>query len=182
MTVIQRDCPVASVCIWRRFFSKSMGGSLHMQSFKRGNIHRKLERIQRMSYKILQPIFSVPHSLHVLQYFRKQKHNKDPLPHFSTTGPNVIQRLLLSFTAAHFLRLRTLSGIVIDHVFVSIHRGQIHHSNLSSYWSAELIMCRRAKKRGQPPVQTHLRFPSFTSAPKEQSKLHWAAGAVRHHG
>lgn len=55
--------------------------------------------------------------------------------------------LPLSFTAAHFLRLRTLSGMLIDHIFVSIHRGQIHHSNLSSCWSAELIMCRRARKK-----------------------------------
>lgn len=54
---------------------------------------------------------------------------------------------LLSFTAPHFLRLRTLSGILIDHVFVSIHRGQIHHSNLSSCWCAKLIMCRKARKK-----------------------------------
>lgn len=63
------------------------------------------------------------------------------------------ETLLLSFTVAHFLTPRTLSGILIDHVFVSIHRGQIHHSNLSSCWCAELIMCRRGrkrKKRGQP--------------------------------
>lgn len=55
------------------------------------------------------------------------------------------ETLLLSFTVAHFLRPRTLSGILIDHVFVSIHRGQIHHSNLSSCWCAELIMCRRGR-------------------------------------
>lgn len=45
---------------------------------------------------------------------------------------------------------------LIDHIFVSIHTGQIHHSNLSSTQSAGLIMWRETRKKknggGQPPV------------------------------
>lgn len=78
------------------------------------------------------------------------------------------ETLLLSFTVAHFLRPRTLSGILIDHVFVSIHRGQIHHSNLSSCWCAELIMCRRG--RGKKKRTTSCLDSSEVSPPHLVSK------------
>lgn len=90
------------------------------------------------------------HTHFLLHFFQAKNTTKTLLLTFLPQGQMSFKAktLLLSFTAAHFLRLRTaLSGILIDHLFVSIHRGQIHHSNLSSWQSTELIMCRSARKK-----------------------------------
>lgn len=79
------------------------------------------------------------------------------------------ETFLLSFTAPHFLRQRTLSAILIDHAFVSIHRGQIHHSNLSSCWCAKLIMCRRARKKKKEDSLLFRLIWGFPSSPHLQT-------------
>lgn len=71
--------------------------------------------------------------------------------HFNREDTNLVsfkaKTLPLCSTTAPFLTLKTPSAVVIDYEFASIHTGQIHHSNLSSFWSPELITCRGATKR-----------------------------------
>lgn len=147
MTVIRRDCHCRSVCICETVIAFQDDGR-QVSPFKtdimRNENWRQCNGFN-MAFKwwngeILQPLLCALTWVCTIQN----------LSHFSITVPNVMSRQRYFFCPSQWdisSDWEDCPLFLIDHVFVSIHRGQIHHSNLSSCWSAELILCRSSRKK-----------------------------------